>query len=394
MAILFATMLLLGLVNPQETDLSGIELDEDPDAPTESVYESPIERTMRWVFNGLSETTDWETHWTYLAAAIEDVYAQNGWDSEPDAFSLSLIREVGAIPPWELQARFDAISARVADRYLLDEEQELMVRELLLREANAMFVRHAGRVLPTMIEAIDTRLGGEPFTAEQVARWSEAMGPILDDARRETNRAALEFMTMLDADQQALALADLGALHNRLERVEEFRELWEQGDWDPSDWGLDSDPIQWGVSVTALEGASPEARGASPTATSRPAESLDPWAVYVREYVRRYELDDSQQQRAWIIYERSRERRDFQASRFEHRLERRRRHLATAESEKLRQAVTAIEAAREATLDLVFKAMKRQLDRLPTRAQRRAGRLPVTTAPATQASERGPMEKP
>lgn len=203
------------------------------DAPKPRRGEEPGRASLREnvarLFSSFRELSDWDTHYTYMMDAMEKVYARNGWESEPDVFSLSVIREVNAIPPWTPLARFDTLVEIVSDRYLLDERQEVILRTTLIRESNEMFTRHSDRIMQYAIEAIQTRAGGEPFTPEQVARWVKLAEPVFLDSRRRVGVLAEQMTAELEPDQRELLQADLDALNRRMDNVHEMTQCWARG---------------------------------------------------------------------------------------------------------------------------------------------------------------------
>jgi phage gp37-like protein len=320
------------------------------------------------------------------------VYARNGWTSEPDQFSLDLIREADALPPWQVEQQFNVLTGRLADRYLLDERQQGVLHDLLEREANTFIGQHVGQLIPVFVEALQTRLAREPYTPEQVARWTDATTPVVADARRRLQAASAEFMGVLDPQQRELVQTDLDAANRRIDRVQELRETWRRGEWDSADWGLEEDPIQRGAVPTgrppqeqqgqsgtrsdtpaaAESDPGPGAAGRrSPRPTTSPTEDGDPWARYVRDFIRQYGLDEAQQQRAWIIFRSARERRDFHEQRYGQRIAQCRRELAASGGESLQHRLGELEKTQATMREMIFEEMKRRLERLPTRAQRR-----------------------
>ncbi|MFH1745495.1 MAG: hypothetical protein ABIG44_00460 [Planctomycetota bacterium] len=377
-------------------------------------------------FQGLS---DWETHSGYMLDAMEKVYARNAWDTESDLFSLDLIREINTVPPWEMQERFDTLIGAVSDRYLLDADQEQNLRITAIRESNELFQVHSTRIMQYAVEAIQARAAGEPFTAEKVARWAELARPVYMDTRTRMNAAATRFMADLDPDQQALMREDLQALNHRLDDVDELGQRWERGEWDPSDWGLEEDPIQLAGQAQAAEkevassdaDKSPEktvqtprttrqvttrkppraapASRVQPTARStaqqgkpptpgntekakastdsaaKPSKASgspnDPWAQYVERFIAKYKLDESQQARAWKIYRDVQARGDKLRKRYDQLTETAHRRDKPTEKSPAGTDVRPIESKRDDDLNRLFEQMKRRLERLPTRTQRR-----------------------
>lgn len=357
-----------------------------------------------------AETVGGDDAWGELHAelvpALIQVFERNGWTSESDRFALDLTIDVGTIPPWDLDGRMEVFRARVGERYGLDAEQEEVLLALAAREFQHFFVRHAAQLMPHMLEALQTRVAGEPFTPEQVARWAEDFAPLMVEARERFERNSAEFVEVLTPEQRAVVTQDLAAARRRMERMEQLGTSWAEGDWDPADWGLDQDPIQTGTArspaaqhVDTATADAPAASGAAPARPSassdkprpdapatQPApapEDNDPWAVYVREFIQRYLLTEQQQRRAWIIHDSARARRAIVDERHRRRTER----LASADppTDRVNRLMAEAERAHATLVETLFTDLKRRLDRLPTRTQRATAEphVPAAPAPAT-----------
>lgn len=372
------------------------------------------------LITAMQELGSWEEHSGYVIAATEKIFERNSWDSEPDLFSLDLIREVDSLPPWSIRERFDTFVGALSDRYLLDERQERILGQTVMRESNAIFTRHAGRILQYAGEAIETRAAGEAITAEQVARWVELATPVFEDSQRALNEGAKRFMQELDPEQQAIVQRDVDAANRRMNRIDELSERWARGEWQPSDWGMEEDPIQLAGEARAggevaeadearaamgrasgdqggATGSRPESppiappppgsrdRDVAKPTTSQPTdvnrdrpeartavkEADDRWARYVRAFVRKYRLDDAQQQRAWLIYRDVKARSDRLDKRHAAQVKMLEHRLAKAADDKTQSALQAQVARHNAALARLFRQLKKRLERLPTSAQRR-----------------------
>lgn len=374
---------------------------QQPDNPIDTAPDSMRENIQK-IIAAIGQIPSWEEERENMLSAIERVYERNGWTEEPDLFTLDVIREVESLPPLAFQQRFDALVGMVSDRYLLTEPQEQTLRRMLTREMHETFARHSGRIMQYGLEALQTRAAGDAITPEQVARWTELAEPVFLDTRDRMLAAADRFMGELDPDQQALLRRDLEAGMRRGGKMLEMAQEWKRGGWKPRDWGLDLDPVQIAgearraadagdrsaVSESSEKSASsadlrtdappselpadaapPESAeaGATPRAkaphsvTASPPDN-DPWAQHVRAFIARYQLSDDQQQRAWRIYAEVREHRD----------------------RVTRKAVDGRETGaadkQKAAMDRLFEQLNRRLERIPTRAQRRAVQ---TVSPAT-----------
>lgn len=387
---------------------------------------NPMEAMVRQMMEALGpRDVDWRQHSQFASAATADFFASNSWTSEPDQFALQLSQEMNALPPWEVQERYDILTTRLADRYMLDAQQEEYLSQLLVRESNDMIGRFGPRLLPVVLEMAETRLNGEPFTPEQAQRWSATMAPVFEEVKVRFDRNLEEMSGILDEEQLAIVRRDYDAGQRRFARVTELGARWMNGEWDPSQWGLRNDPIQTGA-VRARQEADGRTPGAPPDAEPHPAApgaapaqpaagaagagaeaagvqgaadraaspanaavgAQGPWADYVRDFIRRFGLDAAQQQRAWIIYDNGVERRDAQNRRLGERLERAGRRAGDPSAPNA--ALEKLTKAKQAGEQVIFDEMKRRLDRLPTRKQRRdaeaAASQPVIQRPGTPPS--------
>ncbi len=339
---------------------------------------------------------NWDEQYESIIEASEKMFERNGWDTESDLFTLDMIREVGRIPPWKTQERFEAAMQMIGDRYLLDEGQMATIQNEVFRINLDLFSKHADRILQYATEAIETRAAGKPFTPEQIARWSRLAEPVLLDARQEINAAAEKLMDELDPEQQELVRQDLEAANRRMADIERAAQRWKAGQWNPADWGMEDDPIQNPQAAFAAReqpespnsaaaalrdrsgghapgAATPaETRARHRPVTSAPAAD-DAWARYVREFIRTYKLNDEQRQRAWLYY-RDAKQRDAVAQRRLERVTQSIRQRAGDDQGRAEAALRKPRRQRQQDADRLFERLKKRLDRLPTRAQRRAAR--------------------
>lgn len=392
--------------------LAEAERDEARSNPAAAIFRGALNNAI----TSFKQLGPWEEHHGYLMNAMDKFFDRNGWNSEPDLFAHELVRSVESIPPWEFDRRFDKFMEVVGRRYSLDQEQSGWLRDRMIDESRQMFLRNGTRMFPLVMELVQTRIAGEPITAEQVARWSQQVAPVIEDTRDRMNVIVGDFEQVLRPEQVDVLHVDAAAANRRVERVSELRTQWAAGNWTPEAWGIEEDPIQLGrreeagaapqressgakpaaadekrgapVSDDAAEpaasdesgdAAKPDTEDASPPPASearpRPARAprdADPWAAYVREFVARFRLDDAQQQRAWLVYDDARTHREAVSRRYEAALKSAQQRAAGADADdKARRALRDLEQRRNGSVEDVFGQMKRRLDRLPTRAQRK-----------------------
>lgn len=363
------------------------ETDEDArSARSAARGETPggaLGQTIARLIRATRSLGDWETQSEYLVIATERSFERAGWDSEEDLFALELMQEINRIPPWNLQERLDTLNEMIGDRYDLDDEQRQRATDLMLEMGAEVLGKHSEQILTYATEIIATRAEGEPFTPEQVARWAGLAKPVMEDATRVFQSRVGDFTARLRPEQREIFERDMKADGRRLSDISAMMEKWKRGEWSAEDWGLDDDPIQNRTSASAAArdanpsgeaSASEAARGARPLGervepaphaesqadagagrARRPAEPDDAWARFVRRFVQRYALDDEQQQRAWQFYREAKQR-------------------EASVLERVRQPAPASRDARTVRqIERVFEQLRQRLERLPTRAQRRAG---------------------
>ena len=394
------TWLVVGLLLSQTAALG-----QDPNRPEQEGEGVPAgrmralqEKAMKLI-RGTRELGNWDEQYEYMIDATERVFERAGWDGESDLFSLEMIREVDSIPPWAMRERYDKVLEMVGDRYLLDEGQLASLENHFTRVNIELFSQHSDRIMQYALEAIQTRAAGEPFTSEQVARWVTLAEPVFKDARRKMNESAKQFTEELDVEQRELFDRDLNAANRRMIDIDRMGQKWKRGEWDPHDWGMEDDPIQNRAArpPRASEAAEPAARSdrrevpreprqpppplvaepeKPPKERTSPAhrpqrQNEDAWAKYVREFIEKYELNDEQQQRAWLFYQDSKERDEVFERRFARQTKAMRAKGEAASDERTRAALRKQTEKHRLEKERLFNQLKRRLERLPTRAQRR-----------------------
>jgi len=284
----------------------------------------------------------WERNRQVLNDAVASMWRRHGWTSESDEFARKVVEEVSKHPPWQLSERFDTFCETLADRYDLDGSQRRELRTVVTRDVWAMFFRHAHAVLQVGKELVETRVSGQPFGRDQVARWSKLMRPVVGEIRRTLDGWAAGLEGELGPEQQLLLKHDVAAYRRRLTDSDKLMRKWAKGQWQPKEWGLEKDPLHGGAPVEVT--SAPVKRSLAKPAAST-VIAADAWDRYVRKFISRYGLDESQQVTGWSI-------------------------LA-----EIRARAAARDAGTEAKVDQAFSEMlfgelKKRLEMIPTASQR------------------------
>jgi hypothetical protein len=242
----------------------------------------------------------WDQQYSVIDQATTNVFEKQGWQSEPDQYARTLMQEVGRIPPWKPQERQEAFMNGLQTRYSLTPDQRTSMNSEIQREAMAVTAKHFKELLPMAMEVVKTRAAGEPFTPEQVQRWSKAIKPIMAESMESMQRVTGSLRKTMTPEQQRALDADVNALVKRHRDVEQMVTRWEAGQWNPTDWGLQDDPIHAGA-MEAYKAVNAEKDNLVKVAEERKA-SLDSfvpgsesdWDRYVKMFCDKYECTDVQ----------------------------------------------------------------------------------------------------
>ncbi|UCG32595.1 MAG: hypothetical protein JSU68_13135 [Phycisphaerales bacterium] len=314
-----------------------------------------FERNQKLV-RDLKSLGPWEQQARLIRQANRNVFRQYGWDSAEDRFAEQLVGDVAQIPPWDFMGRFNFAFSRVSERYTLTEQQSAQIRPKILWHSMRVMGKHVTTLFDLSEEVLAARLEQRPFNPAEVARWSQLSEPIVLDARAEFETFIREVEPLLTPEQKEILEKDRAAEDRRVRTILNRLGEWQQGRWTPEDWGLQDDPFHTGGRT------SPASTGdrAGVDAPSGPTVLYDPtdedaWQRYVRDFIRRYRLDEEQSTTAWAIL------RDLRARAGAHR--------AAMEHEA---AGAPLEVRMAPIYERLFQELRTRLDRIPTEDQRRA----------------------
>lgn len=336
------------------------------------------------VRNLLEETKKlgpWEENAAMERDAIQRVFERNGWNSEADQFALSLVTQVNEIPPWQQAERMDVFFDALKGRYDLTPDQTRHLSRMIQRETLRFTINHAADLAPIAMEAIRTRSAGQPYSSEQIAEWCRKFRPIAEEARESVERVCRELSKNLTPEQKTKLNADLNALIRRHNGIMTQMVRWEQGEWNPEDWGMENDPIQRGERLTPEAQAEIRAREAARAAARRPAASqpapvdVSPtteheWVRYVREFVTRNECTDAQKTSAQSILQELLTRSERYRKTSSKQIDSVRAQMSAAKSPAERDKLKAELDRLEAPLKAMFDELKSRLEALLTAEQR------------------------
>lgn len=316
----------------------------------------------------------WEDEARNIKVANEQMFSKYGWTTEPDRFTLDLVNRVADIPPWKMMERETVFMDGLQERYLLSSEMRQSVQSDMRRETMTIAFKHFKDFMPTAVEMMTTRSNHEPFTAEQVQKWTRACRPMVADTFDAIDRMVKKTETNLNDEQRRILRTDLKAYAKRRADFERMLDRWEAGNWTAEDWGLQNDPYQ----QKRTEEDAPSFGGLNhdPVASSRPGTGTDPtfgdeseWDRYVKWFCKYYACDEAQRGKAEaVLKDLKKQAVDYlNARRADLELAERMRTKADSES-KRRHYSSEAERLRQPIQDL-FVQLRARLERLLTSEQ-------------------------
>lgn len=329
---------------------------------------------------------DWDNQRALIDEATDNIFQQQGWNSESDQWARSLMRDVGRVSPWNPQERQKLFLDGLQVRYTLTADQRSNLDGDIQREAMMVAMKHFKDTLPVAMEIIKTRAGNQPFTPEQVQRWSKALKPMMDDSFTAVERVVGKLGKTMTEEQRAKLKGDMDAFQKRHQGMQKMVEKWQAGNWNPTDWGLQNDPLHAGAMAQFTAAQAEKDRRAGEAEARRAEErgfatNESTWEQYVRQFCDRYGFSDTQRTQAdAILQKHKKEALDYLATRRE-RIEQQQRLSQSPENSPAK-----LEAGRElerllAPVGAIFERMQAQLTSLLT-SEQRAKFPPPAAAPA------------
>ncbi len=342
----------------------------------------------------------WDQQYLVIERAADNMFQQQGWSSESDQYARSLMRDIGRIPPWKPRERQEAFMGALQSRYALTEEQRSSLNSEIQREAMMVTAKNFREVLPVAMEVVQTRAKGEPFTPEQVQRWTKALKPMMADSLASMQRVTDNMKKGMGPDQRSLLEADVEALTKRHRDVEKMMVRWEAGQWNPTDWGLQDDPIHYSEAARHAAGEAEKnalvqqaVDGRQSVSEAAAATDESEWDRYVRQFCDKFGCSDSQRASAQgILKNCKQEATAFRNARRE-RIAQIEKLIQTADTPEKRKAQQDEMQRQLAPIGEIFNRMKDRLyEQVLTTEQRKKfpSEIPARAAPPPQAARPTP----
>ena len=362
---------------------------------------------------------------------------REGEDENAPVFSLQ-------ITPRMLANGLDKlVEKRLAKDYNFDDYQKEEMRRVLHERLPRFLKEHQAELETIWVEWVEGISGDEPPDPAYVAEWAGRLMPLVEKATELRDEVADDMRGFLDDEQQVLldgylAAWDVGTRH-LTNQLTEFKEggFDAKRHWPGYKEVRHRDPVEvaklrhsaerarevamaesaeahGAIPPTSPRGSAAGGAPAAPSATMTPdgkALAADPkvqkaenakqpppddWDRYVEDFIRRYQLNDEQQQKARNLLEQQKSRRDSYLAKKGDDIEALTRMYEGARGDQKR--IDVAEAKRAALYEPVsrmFEQLKDRLEKLPTRAQRKAAAERDSAAPAQgeSAADRGATKR-
>lgn len=242
----------------------------------------------------------WDQEAGVISDAHRNIFQRNGWNSESDQFALNLVNEISRIPPWNTAEREALFMDRIQVRYSLTQPQRELTQNEFRREMMGLTLRHMRDLMPMALEVTRMRISRQPYTAEQVQKWSRRIEPIMGDALAAVERIKGSMEAGMSDEQKALLNRDMEAVVRRHRDVEKMVQKWKRGEWTPLDWGLEHDPVHVNAVHAVLQKQTADAElVALEELAKQPdlhatARDQSTWEKYVTWFCNYYKCDNRQ----------------------------------------------------------------------------------------------------
>lgn len=293
---------------------------------------------------------------------------------------------------WPTPRMVERIIDRITDDgiglYTFDEIQLDQTRAILKERVPRWMAENRAEIMTLTNAMFEALLDAEPPSPEWMARWAGRVLPVVGSFENEVIAITDEMREFLTDDQIVVLDGQVSAFQTGLSLATNKVREWADGKFDPAvDWPTEPEeapPDERMVEPAPVE-TEPPAPGASPSGSPPtapgppPVAPPDAWATYTDEFIRKYELNAEQQHKARSHLVQAQTNRDTYLSKPRTLRERREvdellsqlKDATGAEAEQERAAAEARKQKLDEPVENEFNRLKKKLDTLPTREQRR-----------------------
>ncbi len=267
---------------------------------------------------------------------------------------------------WDSDVMMEQATINISRRYNLDDAQEEFTRQLLRKRTTEFLADHEDELRNLLKDLFLRQLRGETPTPEQVREWGERAEPLLDEARKAILEGNGEWRDILDEKQRKIHDIDLRLMDRNFQTLEERFGRWSNGEFRAGDW------LRAGTPKPKTTGNNPRVEIAAPP-PEHIRKSEDFWDLYVKKFIRDYDLDEAQQNSALAVLTDMKEKaaRARKQSEAEQQAAQAALHTLIREkapTDKIKEATKRMRATQN-PISKLFDEFRARLARIPTEAQ-------------------------
>ncbi len=335
------------------------------------------------------------------------------------------VPEYGFWPtPLMIDRIVDRITEEMAGNYTMDDDQRERTAAIFKNKLVPFFMQNRAEIQTLMNEFFEVQLNKEAPTSDMVAEWALRVIPIFRDFEGVVDNVADDMREYFTDDQVTKMEGELAAIKTGFALANNKLGSWAAGKYDPQvEWftpgpGREKHEREQAEEMDrmmqeAQSKAEEQARTAqleaqaerakvdpsTPTEVSggpvRKSASQpivkDEWTLHTEEFIRHYELEPEQAQKAREFLRARQVERDKYLQKKAGEITRVTEIAAAAKDEDDRKKAKEDADRLEAPVGRMFQQLKDKLNTLPTRAQRARAEptpksAPSQSAPATQSS--------
>lgn len=261
---------------------------------------------------------------------------------------------------WDIDESINFYVKQIGRHYNLTEQQQEYTRLLMTKRTKRFLKHYEADVRDIFAEYMTYQLTRQVPPPEIAREFADRADPLIRAMRKEVIEGNMQWRNILNEEQKNIHDKDMDQLNVLFDEIQGTMGDWKEG----KVYSLGNKKA---VSV--------------PT---RPMRSEDQWDRYVRSFIRRYGLDEAQQETAWSMLREMKQKaesfRAQQKDKFDQ-LEKRQEQLEDlylqgdeASLEKMREMGKELYKQRqevEKPIAGMFEDLKKQLNRIPTSDQKR-----------------------
>ena len=298
--------------------------------------------------------------------------------------------------PEIIDTMINRITDKMSDVYAFDEDQVWNTRDVIKEEFPDWIQEHRGDIIQLANDYILFTAGDDPPTAEQVAEWSMRAMPLINEFRDKIDTTTEQMRDYMTDEQQVLLEGQKAMLDVGMNYMGKRMQLWADGgydwetEWPRSPTFREQERERQGELHEEARKAEAVAMGLDPESDialvsdetvgqDRPAgtklrpakQPKDEWTTYVEDFIKRYQLNEGQQNTAWKVYRNLVESRDRYLRKRLPDIKKTELLLNSAKTEEERDAARREYESLNQPIQRYFQQLKDRLNKLPSRKQRK-----------------------